>query len=871
MEPNTQFVDKWLADSLSKLGPTGFSAGQTIKYGVLSSGFLEARDGPKVSDYALGASDPAYVQALADWTEKRGKNFTPVSEAQMAMIDKAFAALGKVLGVTFQRDDTNAQIRFGTGDLAGMTAADGVTDIGGYNVRKYFGDTSRDYNVIVMPKSSDMNGDGQEWAPGSGYFVTLMHEIEHALGLDHPGSYLAGQEVFAGKEDNRLDTIMSYRKIRPYTDDRAGYGSVLQDTAASSQTITPERYDIFALQRLLGVNLETSGDNTRFSNFKQTTLTERAEYQTIFDAGGTGDVIDASNITAPVEINLEPGTASSIGTPSRNVVIAFNTIIENAIGGSGNDIIIGNDFANELDGRGGKDTLKGGKGEDTYVIGDGADIIFDSEGDGKIVVGAQKFQLTGSATEQRKTKKGWSGWADSNDKSYVYKLASGSLSEGGTLEIYKDYVLIGTVENFKNSTLGINLKDQLKTSIQKQASANPFGIENADPSPPSNPINLAENLGQGLKVFLNSAAKAGDTITLALSALGEKFKAVLGDDVVGFDSGNITLTLAEGQTEIAFGFLSTGDVDVDQQLTLTATLQPADGGDAVDSTLTINFDAVDESQSPTTSATITGDIIPADTDTSKEGIQAAGDAYGNPLGEAGAYGDILFGSAGNDWILPGDLDDDVNGLGGDDWISGGSGRDFINGADGNDLLEGEAGSDILSGDAGDDKLYSDNRIDTAVAIENGNTQSGSGQKGSWLSGNEGNDTLVSGADNDVLAGGAGQDVLVAGAGDDNILGDANYTVQQLWDSQWLYNLNNTNWYHSNEQTYGWGYTDEGNTRVFSPVEGEVEPAGGAADLIHAGNSNDRVWAGAGDDLVFGEGGNDNLIGESGNDNLLAGC
>lgn len=54
MEPNTQFVDKWLADSLSKLGPTGFSAGQTIKYGVLSSGFLEARDGPKVSDYALG-------------------------------------------------------------------------------------------------------------------------------------------------------------------------------------------------------------------------------------------------------------------------------------------------------------------------------------------------------------------------------------------------------------------------------------------------------------------------------------------------------------------------------------------------------------------------------------------------------------------------------------------------------------------------------------------------------------------------------------------------------------------------------------------------------------------------------------------------
>jgi hypothetical protein len=49
------------------------------------------------------------------------------------------------------------------------------------------------------------------------------------------------------------------------------------------------------------------------------------EYRTIFDAGKDDcDVIDASSIASNVKINLEPGTASSIGAPDNNIVIAFN-------------------------------------------------------------------------------------------------------------------------------------------------------------------------------------------------------------------------------------------------------------------------------------------------------------------------------------------------------------------------------------------------------------------------------------------------------------------------------------------------------------------------------------------------------------------
>jgi hypothetical protein len=88
----------------------------------------------------------------------------------MAQVAKAFAAWEKVLGVTFVRDDANAQIRFGVGDLSDKKSDDGVTNAAGYNVRQFTGNVAADYNVVVMSKSSDTNMDGVEWTPGDGGF-----------------------------------------------------------------------------------------------------------------------------------------------------------------------------------------------------------------------------------------------------------------------------------------------------------------------------------------------------------------------------------------------------------------------------------------------------------------------------------------------------------------------------------------------------------------------------------------------------------------------------------------------------------------------------------------------------------------------------
>ncbi|MCE1680774.1 M10 family metallopeptidase C-terminal domain-containing protein, partial [Enterobacter hormaechei] len=56
-----------------------------------------------------------------------------------------------------------------------------------------------------------------------------------------------------------------------------------------------------------------------------------------------------------------------------NVSIARGVTIENAIGGSGNDVLIGNDAANTLKGGAGDDIIYGGLGADNLWGGEGND------------------------------------------------------------------------------------------------------------------------------------------------------------------------------------------------------------------------------------------------------------------------------------------------------------------------------------------------------------------------------------------------------------------------------------------------------------------------------------------------------------------
>src|SRR4029079_15161266 len=107
----------------------------------------------------------------------------------------------------------------------------------------------------------------------------------------------------------------------------------------------------------------------------------------VWDAGGI-DTFDFSGFADDQVLDLRDGMFSNVGRLTGSVAIAPGAVIENAIGGSGEDIVIGNEADNALFGHrgrdkliggGGDDILNGGLGQDRLQGGDGADLfVFNS-------------------------------------------------------------------------------------------------------------------------------------------------------------------------------------------------------------------------------------------------------------------------------------------------------------------------------------------------------------------------------------------------------------------------------------------------------------------------------------------------------------
>jgi serralysin len=179
-----------------------------------------------------------------------------------------------------------------------------------------------------------------------------MHEIGHALGLDHP---FEGNIIPAGYDDVRY-TIMSY------TAPKGVFFFNGADPQGRFIVETPGVYDIAAVQDIYGANMtfHSGRDSYIFTP-------DNPVYQTIWDAGGI-DTFDVADFTKGCSITLVPGTYSLLGydttTLDANIGIAFNCTIENVSGGSGDDRIVGNDVANVLIGGEGNDTISGGGGND---------------------------------------------------------------------------------------------------------------------------------------------------------------------------------------------------------------------------------------------------------------------------------------------------------------------------------------------------------------------------------------------------------------------------------------------------------------------------------------------------------------------------
>lgn len=290
----------------------------------------------------------------------------PASAA--ADVARAFQAWADVANITFTAVAETAQ---GTvGDIRiGLSSRTG-TDVWGYTRVTAGGADNAHGDIWINPLFAR-----DSWAVDSYNFAALMHEIGHALGLDHPST----AKGMAAAYDQRNYTIMSYNDppgIYAYNADTQNFDYVLR---------TPMVYDIAAIQAIYGANMAYhTGDN------RYVYTPDDPFYATIWDAGGL-DTIDLRAFDKPCWVDLHPGAYSMLGftnvAVADNLGIAYGVTIESLFGGSGADTLVGNDALNRIFGGSGNDRIYGYAGNDRLSGGSGADIISGGDGNDMIVAG----------------------------------------------------------------------------------------------------------------------------------------------------------------------------------------------------------------------------------------------------------------------------------------------------------------------------------------------------------------------------------------------------------------------------------------------------------------------------------------------------
>jgi serralysin len=667
------------------------------------------------------AEEDGYPDGTEPWTAGYGA----LSPSDMSAVQKALASWANVADLRFTQVADNASV---VGDLrfAYATLPD---DAQAWAYYPFGGASSGD--VWFNANSSSYSN---EWSAGSYEYLTVVHEIGHALGLKHPfdDEWLTSA-VLPVELDTTSYTVMSYSS---YTGDLGSY--------LTYEPTTPMVLDIAAAQALYGANTSFNSGDTTY-NFIQS----GSYHMTIWDAGGTDTIAYASSTGGVIDLHAGVAGGSNLGTQVYaidsgnhshaidNIWIAYGAIIENATGGSGDDLLIGNDADNTLTGNAGSDSFAGDAGNDTYVIDRASEI--DS--------------LTEDAEEGTDTiVAAFSGAVVVLDLTALPNLENIRISGNG------DFTLIG---NDGDNTL---LGNAAATTIHGGAGNDTLdGKAGADTmyGELGDDLYFVDNI---LDVIVEAADAGDDSISLNIAKTGLTY--TLGDNIE-----NAVLASKSKMNLVGNG--------LDNELQGNAAANRLEGGSGADTLTggagkdTYVVDAGDTIVETSTLAKEIDSVLSSATWTLGDNLEkltllgnAAIDASGNALKNT------LTGNTGNN-TLDGGLAADklIGGLGDDTYVvdltatnrledklteAAGAGNDTLVLRGGN---AAQASFATLTLGANLEILDASDTASTLLNLKGNKLDN-------TLIGNDANNALSGGAGNDTLIGGIGADTLTGGAGAD---------------------------------------------------------------------------------------------------------
>jgi Ca2+-binding RTX toxin-like protein len=745
---------------------------------------------------------------------------------------------------------------------------------------------------------------------GTWGYSTMLHEIGHAMGLKHGHqdytnvdlSFYFGTTPRFGSQSLTPDRDGQAWSLMTYTPSPGTSGFAGEKI---NQPQTYMQYDLAALQYMYGANFTTNNTDTTYT-FSETTgemfvngVGQGAPagnriFLTIWDGGGN-DTINASNYNNGVTIDLRPGEFSTVDSAQLANTLAYQnltalapgniamsllynndtrSLIENATGGNGNDMFVGNTANNLLDGGAGSDTVvfTGTTGISVTLNDTNIDVVVSHDGETdtlrsieNIVGTAGNDTLIGNA--QNNALFGSLGGTDiltGNDGDD--RLVGGGFTTVNSAIITKQ----GTTANISTATA---VDPQVANAYTLLSDAN---ITNSTTTPHAT-IN-ATAAGGGLEYYRVDATAGAtaifdidgssiDTWIELVDSTGTTVLAQNDDSVADAGSGANNSYLTYTFTTAGTYYIRVGRWTAPAD----TVAQPLAAGSAY--TLHISLSSATVNTSPlsavnTSSATLDGgngnDLLVGTlgNDTINGGADNDTASFINAFSNtaAGVTVDLNTQGVSQNTIAAGT--DTLTGI---ENLIGSQYADTLTG-DGNDnLLEGGLGNDTIVGGGGlDTASYAGASAGVTVSLalqgaaQNTVNAGSDTLSGMWnLLGSAFNDTLTGDANGNRIRGGAGDDILNPGANPGSFAGPID-VLEGGQGSDTASFAGYATGVTVSMTPFGFGDASTGGNQIalFESIENVTGSSN--ADVINGNGDDNIIEGGLGDDVMDGGLGNDTV-------------